>query len=284
MEGSDYIDYDVFYEPDGDWVREEYVPDPYFLQAREEIKKFFNDNREAVLYMRQLQVKYEKEYYHWITRNGVVSLNKQGYLKQMDVSISASGNPLHLHFFTHHTNRYPKREANALAKLVAEYSQDHIMRSCGNRAEVLFAESLAGRGFTIEGKKVREYKDKKWTKTKHDLDYIFKKEKMAYGCEIKNKLAYIDKEELEIKLDMCKYLDVYPLFIMRYSPKTYNDMIIKAGGFALLFKAQIYDLSQKDLVDRIKKIIGYEVDCPRAIPTGIIDRFEKWHIRKAEKE
>ena len=28
---------------------------------------------------------------------------------------------------------------------------------------------------------------------------------------------------------------------------------------------------------RIKDKFGYEVDCPKAIPSGIIDRFEKWH-------
>ena len=75
---------------------------------------------------------------------------------------------------------------------------------------------------------------------------------------------------------MCKHFGVRPLFIMRYSPKTYNDMIIKRDGFVLLLKAQIYDISQKNLVEKIKNNLCYEVDCPRAIPAGIIDRFEKF--------
>ena len=154
------------------------------------------------------------------------------------------------------------------------------MLSCGNRAEILFAEGLASRGFSIRGKKVREYNGKKWTKTKHELDYIFERDKIEYGCEIKNTLGYIDKEELEIKLDMCKYFDIRPLFIMRCSPKTYNHIIIKAGGYALLFETQIYDLSQKALVETIRNVLGYNVDCPRAIPTGILDRFEKWHTKQ----
>jgi len=277
MRDNDYIDYYDDYEPD---EQQWYKPDSYFLDAKEEIRKLFDDEKKTVLYMRQLQIKYEKKYYHWVTHNAVVSLNKEGYLKQINISVDVSGNVLHFHFFTHHTNRYAKREANTLAKVVGEYSQDHIMRSCGNRAEILFAEGLAGRGFIIKGKKVTEYEGKKWTKTKHDLDYVFERDKTAYGCEIKNKLGYIDKKELEVKLNMCKHFGIRPLFIMRYSPKTYNDMIIKRGGFALLFKAQIYDISQKDLVERIKNALGYEVDCPRAIPAGIIDRFEKWHKNK----
>lgn len=281
MEYGDYPDYYDFDDfeyilPQG---KENYEPDSYFLQAKETIKKLYDANKEAVFYMRQLQVKFEKEYYHWITRNAITSLAKEGYLKQINMTVSSSGNPLNFHFFAHHSNRYPKRDINYLAKLVAEFSQSHIMLSCGNRAEILFAEGLASRGFIPAHKKVTEYAGKKWDKTKHDLDYIFEKDNVAYGCEIKNTLAYIDKDELEIKLEMCKYLNVKPLFIMRFSPKNYNDLIINNKGFALLFKTQIYDLSQQELVKRIKENLGYDVDCPRAIPSGIIDRFEKWHNR-----
>jgi len=269
---DDYFDYSPEEED-----RKKYNRDEYWIGAQKSLCSLFNKDTKEVFYMKQLQVKFEKEYFHWVTRNAVVGLLKSGYLQQINLSISASGNTLHLHFFAHRSNRYPKRPANSVAKVVQEYSQDHIMTSCGNRAEILFAEALAGRGFTIDGKKVIEYNGKKWTKTKNDLDYIFKKDNIAYGCEIKNKLEYIDKKELEIKLKMCEYFNIRPFFIMRFSPKTYNKLIADAGGYALLFVAQIYDLSQKALVEKIRDVLGYEVDCPRAIPSGIIDRFEKWH-------
>ncbi len=263
---------------------EQYKPDPYFEQAKKDITKLYESDKDDVYYMRQLQVKFEKKYYHWITHNAVASLNKEGYLKQINITASAAGNPLKFHFFVHYTNRYPKRDINAIAKLVAEFSQNHIMLGCGNRAEILFAEGLASRGFAPVSKKVTEYNGKKWIKSKRDLDYIFLKDRIAYGCEIKNTLGYIDKEELEIKLEMCGFFGIRPLFIMRYSPKTYNDMIINAKGFALLFKAQIYELSQVDLVERIRAQLGYEVDCPKAIPSGIIDRFEAWHNKQKAGE
>jgi len=273
LDYHEYGDYEYLL-PEGE---EEYKPDPYFLQAKDEIEKLYNADKEAVFYMRQIQVKYEKEFYHWITRNAITSLVKEGFLKQINFSVSSSGNPLNFHFFVHHTNRYPKRDINYLANIVAEFSQSHIMLSCGNRAEILFAEGLASRGFMPILKKVTEYEGKKWTRTKHDLDYVFKKDNMVYGCEIKNTLAYIDKDELEIKLEMCKHFNITPLFIMRYSPKTYNDLIINNKGLILIFKAQIYDLSQKELVQKIKENLGYEVDCPKAIPGGILDRFERLH-------
>jgi len=35
-----------------------------------------------------------------------------------------------------------------------------------------------------------------------------------------------------------------------------------------------------ELVKKIKEKIEYPVDNPRVIPAGIIDRFEKWHIKQ----
>lgn len=87
----------------------------------------------------------------------------------------------------------------------------------------------------------------------------------------------IEKDELDIKIEMCRFFNVKPLVIMRYSPKSYNHLLYIKGGFALLFKTQIYELSQIELVNRIKEIIGLPVISTRSIPDGIIDRFENWH-------
>lgn len=89
--------------------------------------------------------------------------------------------------------------------------------------------------------------------------------------------GYIDKGELEVKLTMCAYLGSRPLFIMRFSPKSYNKMVIDMSGFALLFVMQIYPFGQAGLVGRIRGTLGLPADCPRAIPSGIIDRFVHWH-------
>ena len=73
--------------------------------------------------------------------------------------------------------------------------------------------------------KVKEYNGNKWTDTNHDLDYIFSRDGIVYGCEIKNTLGYIPKVELETKIEMCKKFGVKPLFIMRYALKTYNYLV-----------------------------------------------------------
>ena len=264
---------DDFQEESEDYQVPTY-PDKYFLNAQKEIKELYENNREGVYYLRQLQVKLEKQYFHWVTNNALVGLYKIGYLKDYRVE-KATGTSTR--YFMHKSNRYPMREVKKLESVIDEYSQDHITRSCGHRAEDLFLKALAMRGFMPAAVKVKDYEGKKWVKTGHDLDFIFVRDGINYGCEIKNTLGYIEKEELGIKLDMCSFFGVRPLFIMRYSPQTYNHMIYEKGGFALIFKTQIYELSQETLVNRIKEVAGLPVICSAAIPDGIIDRFEKWH-------
>jgi len=249
------------------------VNDSYIKEAVEEIYTLFEEDKSKVFYLRQLQVKYEKKYFHWITYHAVNKLLESGNLKNKLVK---NINGTTIQFIFHKSNRYFQRNINSIKKIVDEYSQDNITRSCGNRAEILFCNALSLKGFIPLGKEVKEFNSKRWEKTGHDLDYIFSKDGNNYGCEIKNSLSYIDKEELDIKLEMCGYLELKPLFIMRYSPKSYNKLIIDKGGFALIFESQIYDVSQKVLVEKMKNI-GLPADCPGSIPDGIIYRFEKWH-------
>lgn len=268
---------DEFYESSEDYDEPSSKIDSYFLRAQEDIKELYERDRESVYYIRQLQLKFEKQYFHWITNNAIIELYKFGYLKDTRIM---RGKGASTRYFMHRSNRFSKRKIGELEKIVEEYSQDHITRSCGHRAEDLFCIAFAMRGFQIKDKKVSEYNGKKWDETGHDLDFVFERDNIAYGCEIKNTLGYIDKKELVIKLKMCSFLGLKPLFIMRYSPQTYNKMIYENGGFALIFETQIYELSQEELVKKIKDVIGHPVICSKAIPEGIIDRFERWHIRQ----
>lgn len=132
-----------------------------------------------------------------------------------------------------------------------------------------------------KGQDINEYSGKKWTKTDHDLDFIIVRDNVAYGTEVKNRWDYIERDELEVKMEMCSFLGVRPLFIMRSSPKSYNWDIIKAGGYAMIFETQIYPFGQKGLVKKMREGLQLPVDCPRRIPDGIIDRFLRWHTKQA---
>lgn len=254
----------------------EYTPDSYYTEAQEDISGLYEADRESVYFVRQLQVKFEKKYYHWITYNALKGLENIGYLRTERIPKKSGTSTL---FYIHKSNRYARRKIRSIVQLIEEYSEDQITRSCGHQAEDLFVKAFSLRGFMPVAQKVREYNGREWTETGHDLDFVFQRDGINYGCEIKNTLGYIDIDELKTKLRICEYLGIKPLFIMRYSPKTYNKMIIDKGGFALIFETQIYDLSQEGLVNRIRTELGLPVICPRAIPSGIIDRFERWHMK-----
>jgi len=266
---NDFVDAPEDYEGAG--------PDSYFIEVQQKIREIYERDRQSVYYVRQMQIKFEKDYFHWITYNAMIGLKAIGHLTDIPIKRETGTST---RYFIHKSNRYPMRRIQRMGKLIEEYSDNTITRSCGHRAEDLFCNGLALKGFLPKDKKVSSYGGIKWEKSGHDLDFVFEKDGVAYGCEIKNTLGYIQKEELEIKLEMCEHLRVKPLFIMRWSPKTYNKMIIDKRGFALIFGSQIYELSQANIVERLKAELGLPVDCPKAIPDGILERFVKWHEKK----
>ncbi len=216
---DDDFDPNEFREPAEEELEGLYRIDDYFHAAQADLTALFAANPKKVYFIRQLQVLFEKKYFHWITYNAASGLLKIGRIKEEDV-LSARGG-MSTHFLFHPSNRYTKREIRKVQDIIEEYSRDEITGSCGNRAELLFSAGLAGKGFMPAAKKVRDWHGRKWEKTGHDLDFVFERDGIAYGCEIKNTLAYIDKEELFIKLEMCEFFGIRPFFIMRYAPQTY---------------------------------------------------------------
>jgi hypothetical protein len=120
---------DEFYESPEDYSEPISEKDSYFLQAQEDIKKLYEKDRESVYYIRQIQVKLEKKYYHWITNNAIIGLYKMGYLKDVRIPREKGTST---RYFIHRSNRYAKRKIRKLETVIEEYSQDHITRSCGH--------------------------------------------------------------------------------------------------------------------------------------------------------
>jgi len=250
--------------------------DNYFEAAKRDIIDLYENDKNSIYYIRQLQVKFEKEYFHWITYRVLKYLRGLGRLKIIE---RRQQDGTTRHFYIHPSNRYPIRKINKMEEIINEYSQDHITRSFGQRAEDLFSLALMKKGFKYIDNKVKKFKGKTWKKTGHDLDFVFERDGIYYGCEVKNTLGRIEKNELEAKIQMCLFFRICPLFIMRYTPAVYFYEIIKRGGFALIFKYQLYDLSQVKLVQKIREVLELPVDCPIAIYEGTIKRFEDWHIK-----
>ena len=79
------INEDGFYKSKEDYYEVVSEADSYFLQAQRDIKELYESDRESVFYIRQLQVKFEKKYYHWITNNAIIGLKNIGYLRDLRI-------------------------------------------------------------------------------------------------------------------------------------------------------------------------------------------------------
>jgi len=183
-----------------------------------------------------------------------------------------------IRFFFSKKKRYWRREGDEILKLVLAYSRVEFSGPVGRQAEMLFSAAMPKAGFLPVAEEAREYAGRRWERTQHDLDRIYEKDGAAFGVEIKNQLAYIEAEEFEIKLQMCRFLGLRPVFIARMMPKSYIYEVHKNwGGFCLIFKHQLYPFGQEAFAKRVRAALGLPVDCPRAIAEGTIVRLAKWH-------
>lgn len=160
-----------------------------------------------------------------------------------------------------------------------EMSLPNFNQGVGRQAEMMFDSALAA-DFNVAAKDVNEWKGVKWTKTNENLDRIYiHKDGTAYGCEMKNTLPYIELAEFESKLEMCLFLKLRPLFIVRMMPEIYIQRVWRKGGYSLVYKNQFYPFGFEDLAERVRRRLELPVVCARAVPDGDITRFTNWHAK-----
>jgi hypothetical protein len=270
-------DWEDLYEPDIE-EQDERPRDPMVDAAKIELRAYFEKNNEWVFYKRQIGVIFEGKYFHWVTDRALTELAAEGYISSETEEVPRVG---HLTFLRARGHRYWRRQAEEIKGLVAQFSDPAFTAALGAQGEQMFDAALPRFGFMPAGTKVRSYGQRTWTETGHDLDRVFVRDGIAYGAEIKNTLKYIPSDEFQVKLRMCKYLGLRPLFITRFAPKSYNYQIIGAGGFSLVFKYQLYPFGQKVFADEVKAKLGLPVDCPVRINDGTIERFLRWHQKNA---
>lgn len=255
----------------------EYRRDAYVDIAKRDLLKFFKENSSSVFYQRQLLVIFEKEYFHWITGRALGELVEERVLAATECPLPETGSIM---FYRSPNYRYWKRAANQIIKLVSQFSTSSFARALGAHGETMFDAALPRCGFMPTAQKVRRYGEVVWTETGHDLDRVFVRDGIAYGTEIKNTLSYIDKEELEVKVRMCKHLKLVPLFIVRMAPKSYVRLVEEDGGFTLIFKYQLYPFGQKAFADEVRAQLRLPTDSPTRIEDGTVKRLLDWHLKR----
>jgi hypothetical protein len=221
---------------------------------------------------KQIEVLFEEKYPHWATHRNVDFLIKEGFLEEKDEKIAK--------FVYRSDIRYIQREINRRKKIIQRYSNTEFDKAIGRYAEVLFSYMFRLNGFKIVGRHTSGYKGRQWQKTNHDLDFIIEKDGMAYGVECKNTLPYIEREEFDVKLEMCKFLDLVPLWILRNAPGAQFEQMKAVNGFILKFKSWIFPLGQEPLAREIWDLMRLPVAIWEEVPKKLENVFIKQHSRR----
>jgi len=242
-------------------------------KARARLLAYFIDHPEQVFYSRQLEILFEREFFHWITNRALRRLIAEGHIKieprKLDI-----GTTINLVWYK--SFRFYKRAAQETFGLVNSYTNAAGDGTLGMQGEHLILAAFARRQFILKAEEANEWQTKKWSETKHDLDFIFERDGEAFGIEVKNTLGYLDVDEFIIKIRMALHLGLTPIFAVRMLPRTWTEAIIQAGGYAMIMGYQFYPWTHHDLAGEVRSKLGLPVDTPKKIEDGTMDRFERW--------
>lgn len=251
--------------------------DPVEINAVSNLRVFFENNKEGVFFSRQLEVRYEDRFFHWITNRAIRDLEEVGMVKSEFRSLSTGGK---VKLLWHKSFRFYKRRAAEVVNLIEEYSNPNVGHAIGLHGEIMVLTGFASEQFVQRGRETRSHAGKEWTASEHDLDFIFERDGVAYGVEVKNTLGYMEKEEFDIKIKLCRSLGLRPVFVVRMMPATWIKELNQSGGFALLLKYQLYHWTHKDLAKRVADELGLPVDAPRTLFSTTMNRFLVWHNKQ----
>jgi len=269
---TEYDDFDFNDSPE-----EDRPSDPRETEAIEELSAFFREQREKVFFSRQLEVRNEGKYFHWITNRALRELRERGLIEGETRPLKTGGS---INLIWHRSYRFYKRNAANLVRLVEEYADPNIGGVLGLHGETMVLEGFARSQFVMRGRNTRTFAGKTWETTEQNLDFIFERDGLAYGVEVKNTLGYMDHDEFEAKIRLSRFLGVRPVFAVRMMPKSWIHELVEADGFGLVLKYQLYPWTHKELARRVANELGLPVDAPRALQEGTMKRFLDWHQKK----
>lgn len=258
--------------------------------VKEDLRSFFQDprhwayqygsptrdcNPDSPYHRKQVEVIFEDKYFHWVTNRAVGDLIDEGFLRLEKRDVA--------HFVYRSGIRYIRREINRRVRIIGRYTDPVITWAIGSYAQMMFSFMFQLNGFKIVGEDTNGYNGLKWDETEHDLDFIIKKDSIAYGVEIKNTLPYMEDDEFKVKLKMCRYLGLVPLWILRNAPAVQFEEMKPHHGFILKFKAQIYPPGQEPLIRDIWERMRLPVSIWKRIPEKLQNVFLGQHARRIPK-
>jgi len=247
--------------------------DPAIDDAIERLHTFFEAAPQRLFYSTQIETSLEREFFHWIVGKALLELGDTRRITRVSEVIAGQ----RVNFYANRKHRYIRRQLRTMVNVLQRVFGPEFAHAIGRHGELMFDAALGRNGFRAEAKNTNTWSTKTWIETNHNLDRVITRDDVAYGVEIKNTQNYIPHHELVTKIRLCQYLNVKPLFIMRFAPKSYMFEIYQSGGFGLLFEEQIYPLGHASLLNDAKQHLGLKVQCPRDVKEGDMQRLLNWH-------
>lgn len=227
----------------------------YTERATAVLTEFFRW-RKTPFHFRQLQVLFETEFFHISTAQAAYELINQGSLHTTPFQAGANKvtfiTPAKV-FSNPNQKRILHSHMTAKARVIALYDNPDIKKDLGDHFESIVRPELRANQLNIVALHANTFKDKKWTKSRANLDIIAEHpDGRAFGIQAKNELKSMEKDELLEQLDICDCLGVKPLFILRYLPWSLVPFVTTRGGFVITLGVQAYPIGHRKLCQQIK--------------------------------
>ncbi|HKN17075.1 MAG TPA: hypothetical protein VJX47_09040 [Candidatus Sulfotelmatobacter sp.] len=165
---------------------EQYPRDAKIDQAKEQLVAFFDANPKGVFYEHQIEIIFERGYFHWITGKALHELAAERKVSSELMTLSGR---VPIRFYHRKSHRGWRKQAKEILALVNAFSTEDFSRGLGRHGEQMVDAALPRIGFVRLARATRAYGDRAWVETGHDLDRIYRYEDLVFGAEIKNRLS-----------------------------------------------------------------------------------------------
>lgn len=213
-------------------------------------------------------------------KSGLKKLEKAEILSSVKKKLNNIGKAK-FYFLSKHNNKSSiqkiQNKIGRAAKWIEKYSDNKVTKMLGDHLHDIVKAELRVQSFEIIAEKTRKYREKEWTKTNHTLDIIAKHKtrNLTIGVEVKNMLFLVPKSEVSVKIEMCDYFGITPVFACRWL-EPHRHEIVSHGGFLWQFKKQLYPRGQEKFVETLRKRFKFPVEVNSELPYTSIKEFENW--------
>jgi hypothetical protein len=118
--------------------------DPAVQELEPQLQELFDAEPDGVFFESQLAIHFEDRFFHWVTVRALKELRENG---KVGSELQMLGPTTQLRFYFNRRNRYWKRSATELRKLVLLYSDPAFTPVLGAQGELLIDAGLPRVGF-----------------------------------------------------------------------------------------------------------------------------------------